>query len=75
MKEMFHGHSIEASAWHVPKTNQWKTTVLIYWYDSGGLGRKSFLASDFNVTFATEEEARIYGHQFARKWIDDGKPA
>jgi hypothetical protein len=72
MTQTHKGHNIVISAARCGATRQWKPQVKIIWSEDGQ-GKISTLNVD--GTFGARAEAEVGGLVFAKKWIDDGKPA
>ena len=75
MKEEYKEHLIDAGGRRVPGQNEWKPYVQICWREGANERIKTWTESHFTLVFPTEQEAETEGHLFARKWIDDDKPA
>jgi hypothetical protein len=64
-------HHIEVSASTVRDPAGWAAHIFVSYTEHG----KSVLKSlRMDQTFATPKEAETAGIEFAKKWIDDGKP-
>jgi hypothetical protein len=50
---------------------RWNCRMVVEWSDGADLRTEPFTISE---TFASQSEAESWGLQFAKKWIDDGKP-
>jgi hypothetical protein len=71
MENHYQSHLIRSGAYVNPDTNQWTPELMIFWNQSRETICKHPL---FKVTFATGKESQSCALQFARRWIDDGKP-
>jgi hypothetical protein len=73
MKINHNGHTIDSIGWQVPDASVWSAKVVVSWFEAGTEKTSKF---DGPVTdFRSKAEAETYGIEFAKKWIDDGKPS
>jgi hypothetical protein len=73
MEEHYKGHNIVASAWHLTDTDRWEPRVRISW--TVLTGKLALATPNILRTFRTQAQAERKALRFAKKWIDDGKPA
>ena len=72
MDDVYKGHHIQSVPKHLlPDSNRWTAHVVINW---AVRSREQFREFDVKRGFATQEEAEREALEFAKKWIDDGKP-
>jgi hypothetical protein len=71
MEETYKGHTIVASTWQLADSGHWEPRVLVTWNEQQEERTKSLV---FTRPFSAQREAEREGLQFAKKWIDDGKP-
>jgi hypothetical protein len=72
MKINHNDHTIESTGWQVPDTSVWSAKVVVSWSKTGAK------IQEFDgpvADFRSKAEAETYGIEFAKKWIDDGKPS
>jgi len=67
----YRGHRIQAAADLNVDTNEWAPKLTIMWTERS---KEVVKQPRFTITFAAKEDAISHGLQFARQWIDDGKP-
>ena len=68
----YKNHRIEVSVRSVSDGSGWMPDVVVTYSENG----KSKLTSlRMDQTFATPNEAEQGGIEYAKKWIDDGKPS
>jgi len=65
------GHTILVSVARLPVIRQWEPCLKVIWSEEGE-GRLNRLT--VNRAFRARQEAEMEGLNFAKKWIDDGKP-
>jgi hypothetical protein len=64
-------HQIEVSASFPSKGSGWMPEVFVTYSEKG---RNVLKSLRIDQTFATPDEAEQAGVEYAKKWIDDGKP-
>jgi Domain of unknown function (DUF6566) len=67
----YKNHRIEVSVRSVNDGSGWKPDVYVTYNENGKNVLKSLR---IDPTFATPDEAEQSGVEYAKKWIDDGKP-
>jgi hypothetical protein len=72
MKTNHKRHRIESLGWQAAGTSVWSAKVVVSWSKAGAQESRKFRPV---ATFRSKAEAETYGIEFAKKWIDDGKPA
>lgn len=72
MDEVYKGHGIHASAWHLLDTNEWHPRVTVTWTEPNG--KESIANPNTTRTFCTQGEAEREALLFAKKWIDRSRP-
>jgi hypothetical protein len=72
MEEIYKGHNITASAWQVTVTHEWQPKLMVIWKEAD---KENMKYPNFSHFFPTSREAEEYALAFAKRWIDDGKPA
>jgi hypothetical protein len=65
----YKGHHIEVSLQAVDDPKGWSPDIFVSYSEHG----KSVLKT-LRMAFATPNDAEKAGVEFAKKWIDDGKP-
>jgi hypothetical protein len=73
MKKNHKRHAIESFGWQIPDTSVWSAKVVVSWSEGGTEKTNKFDGEVAN--FRSKAEAETYGIEFAKKWIDDGKPS
>jgi hypothetical protein len=71
VEDIYKEHMIVASAWRLSDAAHWEPRVIVSWRE-GEQEKKAPLV--FTKPCSTEREAELEGFQFAKKWIDEGKP-
>jgi len=71
MDHFYRWHIISARGARNLETNQWTSEFVVSWK----LGSETITREvSLKLIFATEQEAEHHAFEFARRWIDDGKP-
>jgi len=71
MEEIYKGHDITTSAWQVTDTHEWQPKLVVTWNEAG---KGNMKYPNFSRFFPTSQEAEEYALEFAKRWIDEGKP-
>jgi hypothetical protein len=71
MDHFYRWHIIRAYGALNLETDQWTPEFVVSWKHSGETITKEV---SLKIIFATEREAEHLALEFAKKWIDDGKP-
>ena len=72
MKKNHKRHRIESLGWQAAGKSVWSARVVVSWSQAGTQESRQFGPA---ANFRSKAEAETYGIEFAKKWINDGKPA
>jgi hypothetical protein len=67
----YKNHQIEVSVSFASKGSGWMPEVFVTYSEKG---KNVLISRRIDQTFATSDEAEQAGVEYAKKWIDDGKP-
>jgi hypothetical protein len=67
----YKNHQIEVSVRSAGAGIGWDADVFVTYSESG---KNMIISRRIDQTFATSDEAEQAGVEYAKKWIDDGKP-
>jgi hypothetical protein len=71
MDHLYHHHIIRVRDGLNPKTDLWIPEFVVCWQQ----GSKTITREvSLKIEFATEQEAKDHALEFAKKWVDAGRP-
>jgi hypothetical protein len=75
MEEIYKGHTINSTGLLDAETHRWWSLLIVLCPLEPGRVRRSRQKPEMNKSFRSEKAAEREGVAFAKKWIDEGKPA
>ena len=72
MQTNYKEHVIQSMAPRANPYSRWHVKIIVSWIEGPTNQMRQFDGP--NAGFATQQEAEVWGIEFGKKWINDGKP-